>query len=112
MPSKDIKTRGLISVIVPCFNYGRFLSEALESVIAQTYENWECLIIDDGSTDNTRAVLDTYGDRLRYIYQSNGGVSSARNHGIQEAKVKTVDDESEKAWILRYALDRFLSSKP
>ena len=89
MSSKDIKTRGLISVIVPCFNYGRFLGEALESVIAQTYENWECLIIDDGSTDNTREVARQYCEqdsRIKYHYQKNRGTSAAKNKGLGQSK--------------------------
>lgn len=75
----------LVSIIVPCYNYGNFLSETLDSVLCQTYNNWECLVIDDGSTDNTREVADIYinkDSRIKYFYQENRGLSAARNHGL------------------------------
>jgi glycosyltransferase involved in cell wall biosynthesis len=75
----------LISVIVPCYNYGSLLAETLDSLVAQTYPNWECIIIDDGSTDNSRAVAEEYQSRdarFRYVYQPNKGMSAARNLGL------------------------------
>jgi len=78
----------LVSIIVPCFNYGQFLSEALESLLAQTYPRWECIIVDDGSTDNTKEAVNFYvqkDSRFRYIYQVHRGVSSARNRALKEA---------------------------
>lgn len=78
----------LVSVIIPCYNYGRYLSEALDSLLAQTYANWECIIVDDGSTDNTREVAGGYtqkDSRFKYFHQSNSGVSGARNRALQEA---------------------------
>jgi len=78
-----------VSVIVPCYNYGKFIPETLESVFEQTYENWECIVVDDGSTDNTNDVISAFINkdrRFRYIYQGNKGLSSARNTGIKEAK--------------------------
>lgn len=96
----------LVSVIIPCYNYGRFLPEALESILAQTYKNWECIIVDDGSTDNTKEVALQYvqkDSRFKYVYQANGGVSSARNRALQEVtgsyiQLLDADDllESEK----------------
>lgn len=79
----------LVSVIVPCYNQGQFLAEALESVYNQTFSNWECLIIDDGSIDNTNEIAKTFADRdsrFRYLYKENGGVSSTRNLGLENAK--------------------------
>jgi glycosyltransferase involved in cell wall biosynthesis len=79
----------LVSVIIPCYNYGWLLSETLDSMLAQTYPHWEVLIIDDGSTDNSRTVAEDYqrrDKRFRYIYQANGGMSSARNRGLRVAK--------------------------
>jgi glycosyltransferase involved in cell wall biosynthesis len=79
----------LVSIIIPCYNYGWLLSETLESVLEQSYEKWECIIIDDGSKDDTKHVAESYqakDSRFRYVYQSNGGMSSARNHGLLLAR--------------------------
>jgi glycosyltransferase involved in cell wall biosynthesis len=76
----------LVSVIIPSYNYAHFLPETLESVINQTWANWECIIINDGSTDNTEMVSLEYckkDNRICYYAQSNGGLSSARNTGIK-----------------------------
>lgn len=78
----------LISVIVPCYNQAIYLDECLSSVLDQTYNNWECIIVDDGSPDKTKEkVLDWNKKDSRFIYLSktNGGLSSARNAGIREA---------------------------
>lgn len=83
----------LVSIIVPCYNYGWLLSETLDSVLAQTYTQWECIIIDDGSIDNTQHVATRYqgqDSRFRYQYQSNGGMSSARNYGLSLAQGKYI----------------------
>jgi glycosyltransferase involved in cell wall biosynthesis len=74
-----------ISVIVPCYNQGRFLTQTVESVMRQTYSNWECIIINDGSSDNTEEVakiLCAADSRIKYLFKENGGLSSARNHGL------------------------------
>ncbi len=74
-----------VSVIVTCHNYGHFLAEALESVRAQSSPDWECIVIDDGSTDDTREVSDRFismDPRFRYLHQPNQGLSSARNAGL------------------------------
>lgn len=111
-------TKGLVTVIVPCYNYAHFLGETLDSVLAQTYTNWECLIIDDGSTDRTKEVAEHYcqkDKRFRYIYQSNQGLSAARNKGIDEAKgefIQFLDSDdlitSEK---LRHQVTSFSSNE-
>jgi len=72
-----------VTVIVPAYNAAHCLSAAIESVLGQTYKNLELIVVDDGSTDDTRVVAERYGDRLRYIYQDNGGPSKARNTGIK-----------------------------
>ena len=79
----------LVSVIVPCFNQGHFLAEALDSLIAQTYRRWECFVIDDGSTDNTRTVALSFTERdsrIKYLWQKNRGLSAARNRGLAEVR--------------------------
>lgn len=78
----------LVSVIVPCYNQGHFLTDALKSVQCQTYPNWECLIINDGSSDNTRVMATELAGadrRFRYIEQENRGLSGARNRGLVES---------------------------
>ncbi|MFD2828753.1 glycosyltransferase family 2 protein [Leeuwenhoekiella polynyae] len=80
---------GLISVIVPCYNQAEFLEECLTSVLNQTYSNWECIIINDGSADLTEEVAKKWtknDKRFKYIYQENKGLSSARNTGLAQAK--------------------------
>ena len=79
----------LVSIIIPCYNYGWLLSETLDSVLAQTHQQWECIVIDDGSVDTTRAVAESYGRRdarFRYVYQTNAGMSAARNRGLLMAE--------------------------
>lgn len=79
----------LVSVIVPCFNQGRYLTEAVESLIAQTWPHWECIIVDDGSTDDTAAVaarLAARDGRVRWVSQANRGLAGARNRGLDQAR--------------------------
>jgi len=79
-----------VSVIVPAYNAARYLRAAIESVRSQTYDDWELIIIDDGSTDDTRLVAQSYaavlGMKLRYVYQPNRGLPAARNTGIRQAR--------------------------
>jgi len=77
-----------VSVIIPCYNQAVFLKETCESVVSQTYINWEVLIINDGSTDLTESVAKEICDkdkRFKYYYKENGGLSSARNLGLDNA---------------------------
>jgi glycosyltransferase involved in cell wall biosynthesis len=77
-----------VSVIIPTYNYARFLTEAAESVLGQTFSDLELIIVDDGSTDNTVDVVRPYlsDDRVHYIHQENRGLSAARNRGIRESR--------------------------
>ena len=77
----------LISVILPCYNGSRWLSKAIESVLSQTYRDFELLIIDDGSVDDSKAIISSFlsDRRVRYIYQKNRGFSAAINRGIKES---------------------------
>ena len=77
-----------VSIIVPVYNLGCYLAEALDSVLQQTYPQWECVIVNDGSTDNSEKVAMQYVEkdaRFKYIYQENAGVAAARNNGIQNS---------------------------
>lgn len=83
------KMPSLISVIMPVYNAERYLSQSIDSVLNQTYQNWELILIDDGSSDSSGSLCDEYqksDKRIKVIHKNNGGVSSARNRGINEAK--------------------------
>lgn len=78
----------LISIVIPCYNQAQYLPETIQSVLAQTYQNWEAIIVNDGSPDNTEQIakeLVKKDKRIRYVYKENGGPSSTRNIGIQSA---------------------------
>lgn len=79
----------LVSVVVPCFNHARYLGEALSSVAAQTHQAWECLIVDDGSTDETREVAVRFVDRdprYRYLHHAHIGQAASRNRALSNAR--------------------------
>jgi glycosyltransferase involved in cell wall biosynthesis len=83
-----LKTNALISVIVPCYNQAQFLGDALNSIKGQSYPHWECLIVNDGSQDDTESIALSWtqaDSRFRYVGKENGGLSSARNAGIKKA---------------------------
>ena len=83
----------LVSIIMPSYNTGRFIAETVNSVLAQTYENWELIIVDDCSTDNTDEVVAQFlGDeRIQYIKnEKNGGAAVSRNRALREAKGKWI----------------------
>jgi glycosyltransferase involved in cell wall biosynthesis len=87
MDERRKETAGpLISCIVPVFNGERFLKEALDNIFEQSYRPLEVVVVDDGSTDGTKAVANSFGDKVRYLWQSNAGPWVARNFGISAAK--------------------------
>ncbi|MBF0575876.1 glycosyltransferase family 2 protein [Dysgonomonas sp. GY617] len=82
-----------ISIIVPCYNQAQYLPETLQTVLEQAYANWECIIVNDGSPDNTEEVaLEWCGkdDRFKYLKKENGGLSDARNYGIKHSLGKYI----------------------
>lgn len=84
-----MQSNPLVSIIIPCYNQALYLPEALESVMNQTYLNWECIMVNDGSPDNTEEIAKEWlikDTRYRYIYKENSGVCDTRNKGIEEAK--------------------------
>ncbi len=108
-PSKDAVPT--VSAVIPSYNYGAYVGKAIDSVLKQTHPNVECIVVDDGSTDNTREVVAAYGERVRYIYQKNAGLPDARNTGVKAALGEFVgfldsDDEWEPNFV-QVALDYF-----
>jgi glycosyltransferase involved in cell wall biosynthesis len=84
--------KDLTSVVIPAYNAAQYIDETIQSVINQDYLNWELIIINDGSKDNTLSVLEKYvsDSRISIYTQTNAGVSAARNHGTQKAKGKYI----------------------
>lgn len=74
-----------VSVIIPTYNRQTYVSRAIDSVLSQTYRDFEVIVVDDGSVDNTKEVATAYGDAIRYVYQPNQGPGAARNLGIRSA---------------------------
>lgn len=78
-----------ISIVVPCYNYGHYLPDTLHGIISQDFSDWECIVVDDGSTDGTKDAAEGLiraDGRIRYIYQQNAGLSAARNAGLAAAR--------------------------
>lgn len=79
-----------VSVVIPVYNCDRYIAEAIDSVLAQTYSNFEIIVVDDGSIDDTAQVLQQYGNQIQVIQQANRGVAVARNTGITQAQGKWI----------------------
>ena len=89
-----------VSVIIPTYNRGWILREAVDSVLAQEYTDYELIVVDDGSTDDTREILDSYGQDLFVFQQPNKGVSAARNRGLAESSAQLVAFlDSDDLWL-------------
>ena len=99
----------LVSIIIPSYNQGQFLRDALDSVLAQTYANWECIIVNDGSEDNTKELALSYSHqdtRFHYIEQPNQGVCVARNNGIRVSQGEFIlpldgDDKLASTFLMK-----------
>ena len=90
----------LVSVVIPTYNRAWVIKEAVDSVLAQDYKDFELIIVDDGSTDNTSDVLASYGEDVRVLFQENRGVSAARNRGVAEASGHFVAFlDSDDLWL-------------
>ena len=96
----------MISIIIPAYNAADYLAQTIESVLNQTYSDFELILIDDGSTDRTREIIKDYqckDARIKYFYKENGGVSSARNLGLQKATGDFVSFlDSDDLWDRRF----------
>ncbi len=92
--------KSTVSVIIPTHNRAKFLMEALESVYSQTFKPFEIIVVDDGSTDNTRTALSKSEFNVKYVYQKNSGPAAARNRGISEAKGEWIAFlDADDAWL-------------
>ncbi|PHR14733.1 MAG: glycosyl transferase family 2 [Aequorivita sp.] len=108
----------MVSVIVPCYNQASYLEEALASVLRQEYQEWECIIVNDGSTDATATISKKWikkDKRFKYLEQENSGVVAARNNGIKQAVGDYVlpldaDDKIGKEYLAK-ALGRFKNNE-
>lgn len=99
-----------VSVIIPTYNSAHYLTQAVASVLAQTFQDFEVLVIDDGSTDETEAVMSGYAPPVRYIRQPNGGVAAARNRGIAESRGRYIAFlDADDMWMSR-KLERQLAA--
>jgi glycosyltransferase involved in cell wall biosynthesis len=89
-----------ITAVIPTYNRGALVGRAIESALAQEYAPSEIIVVDDGSVDDTRKVLESYGDKVRCVYQANAGVSAARNRGVREAKCEWIAFlDSDDYWV-------------
>ncbi len=100
-----------VSVAISAYNYAKFLPYAVESALQQDYPTFEVIVVDDGSTDNTAEVVATFGEKVRYIYQKNAGLSAARNTGIKSARYDFVAfldaDDQFQPTMLRRIMEKF-----
>jgi glycosyltransferase involved in cell wall biosynthesis len=100
MTESETKYRPLVSVIIPTYNRSSWLIDAIDSVLNQTFQDFELIVVDDGSTDETREIMVEYGDRIHYFYQSNRNPASARNLGIKKAKSDLITFlDSDDRWL-------------
>lgn len=99
-------SRPTVSVVIPAYNAAWCVRRAIDSVLAQDLRDFELIVVDDGSTDETPVVLASYGDRIRVLRKANGGLSSARNKGIREARGEFVAFLDADDWWLPGKLNK------
>jgi glycosyltransferase involved in cell wall biosynthesis len=96
----EVHTQPAVSVIIPTYNYARFLGEAIDSVLAQTYPVKEIIVVDDGSTDGTASILAKYGDGVQVFRQQNRGPAAARNEGVKHAGGELIAFlDADDSWV-------------
>ena len=94
-----------VSIVIATFNRGDYLGATLDSIFSQTFRDFEVIVVDDGSTDDTRRVIDAFGSRVRYVYQDNRGPSAARNVGVRHAKAEWISIQDSDDLCLPNHLD-------
>src|SRR5215468_5551807 len=99
----------LASIIISSYNYGRFLKEAIDSALNQTYPNTEVIVVDDGSTDNSREIIASYGDQVIPVLKPNGGQASAFNAGFLLSRGEVVCFLDADDALLPTAIERAVS---
>lgn len=93
-------TKVEISAVIPTYNRGHFIARTIQSTLDQTFPPKEIIVVDDGSTDDTRRHVEAFGNKVRYVYQNNAGASAARNHGLKEATAEWVAFlDSDDMWV-------------
>jgi glycosyltransferase involved in cell wall biosynthesis len=114
MPLSESAQAG-VTVIIPCFNYSHYLSDAINSCLSQSHGNLEVLVVDDGSTDDTAAVASSFGPRVRCVTQENQGLGATRNSGLREARHDLVifldADDCLAPGAVEYFLHTYFSSE-
>lgn len=104
-----------VSVIIPNYNYANYLRETIDSVLNQTYVNIEIIVVDDGSKDGSKKILESYGRKIKVIFQKNQGVSAARNNGIAESKGEYVAFlDADDVWLpkkIEKQIEKFSADK-
>jgi glycosyltransferase involved in cell wall biosynthesis len=108
MNDLSVKSSSLVSIIIPCYNHGNYLADAIDSLYKQTYQYIEIIVVDDGSTDNTKEIAEKYAD-IKYVYQSNQGLSAARNTGIKHSKGDYLVFLDADDWLFPKALETNVS---
>lgn len=101
----------LVSIIVPCYNVGKYLNKCIDSIIEQTYKNIEIILVDDGATDNTGEICDSYAlkdSRVKVIHQNNRGLSAARNKGLENVKGMFLTFVDSDDWLARHAIEYYV----
>ena len=100
-----------VSIIVPVYNVEPYLRQCLDSILAQTFTDWECILVDDGSKDGSGAICDEYAEkdsRFRVVHQENKGSSAARNEGLSLSKGIYLSFIDSDDWVENNYLERLL----
>lgn len=113
--TKEEATLPFISIVIPVYNAEKYINKCIDSVLSQSYVKWELLLIDDGSSDDSGKICDSYSmkdDRIRTIHKPNGGVGSARNLGIEQASGDFITFIDSDDWIESDYLQDFADRNP